>query len=157
VRKIGILPVLSVVVVILIFGIAGCSSSTGSTETPVDVTSTTSVATNVTASNDDSAVRVYADAETETTLQGLSENNLEKYTQYGNSAFKAAVTQDVFDKTVAQINSQLGVYVSKEFQSTEIQQGYTVVYYRAKYANADVNVKMVFDANHQVAGQFFVQ
>jgi hypothetical protein len=157
-RKTGILSATSIVLIALIIGITGCKSSdTGSSMTPTKLSTLTSVTTTVTTSSDDSAVRAYADAETETTLRGLSENNLAKYTQYGNPAFKAAVTQDVFDKTVAQINSQLGVYVSKEFQSTEIQQGYTVVYYRAKYTNADVNVKMVFDANHQVAGQFFVQ
>ncbi len=101
------------------------------------------------------AIRAYADPATETTLQGLSENNLAKYTQYANSEFKAAVTQEILDKTVTQINSQLGAYVSKEFLKTEEQDGYTIVHYKAKYSKGEVGIRMVFDKNHLVAGQWF--
>jgi hypothetical protein len=104
---------------------------------------------------DESAVRAYADPETETTLQGLSEANLEKYTQYGNAEFKAAVTPEVFNEAVAQVNSQLGAYQSKEFLSIDEQQGYTIVHYRAKFAKGEVGVRMVFDEDHLVAGQWF--
>jgi hypothetical protein len=104
---------------------------------------------------DESAVRAYADPATETTLQGLSEANLEKYTQYGNTEFKAAVTPEVFDETAAQINSQLGAYQSKEFLSIDEQQGYTIVHYRAKFAKGEVGIRMVFDEDHLVAGQWF--
>jgi hypothetical protein len=104
---------------------------------------------------DEAAVRAYADPETETTLQGLSEANLEKYTSYGNAEFKAAVTPEVFAEAVAQINSQLGAYQSKEFLSIEEQQGYTIVHYRAKFAKGEVGVRMVFDEDHLVAGQWF--
>jgi len=103
----------------------------------------------------ESTIRAYADPATETTLQGLSEGDLAKYTQCANAEFKAALTQEMFDATAAQINSQLGAYESKEFLSTEEQQGYTIVHYKAKYANAEVGIKMVFDKNHLVAGQWF--
>ena len=43
----------------------------------------------------ESAIRAYADPATEMTLQGMSENNLAKYTEYGNFEFKAAVTQEI--------------------------------------------------------------
>jgi hypothetical protein len=88
-------------------------------------------------------------------LKGLSENNLAKYTQYGNAEFKAAVTQEILDPVASQINSQLGAYQSKEFLRTEEQQGYIIVHYKAKYAKGEVGVRMVFDTNHLVAGQFF--
>ncbi|MFC1916926.1 DUF3887 domain-containing protein [Chloroflexota bacterium] len=101
------------------------------------------------------AILAYADPATETTLQGLSENNLAKYTQYGNAEFKAAVTQEILDPVASQINSQLGAYESKEFLRTEEQQGYVIVHYKAKYAKGDVGVRMVFDNDHLVAGQFF--
>jgi len=104
---------------------------------------------------DESTVRAYADPATETTLQGLSENNLAKYIQYGNAEFKAALTQETLDKTYAQINGQLGTYESKEFLRTEEQQGYIIVHYKAKYEKGDVGVRMVFDSDHLVAGQFF--
>ena len=104
---------------------------------------------------DESAIRAYADPATETTLQGLSENNLAKYTKNANFEFKAAVTQEILDKTATQINSQLGNYVSKEFLRVEEQDGYIVVHYKAKYAKGEVGIRMVFDKNHLVAGQWF--
>ena len=104
---------------------------------------------------EEQAILAYADPATETTLQGLSEDNLEKYTQYGNAEFKAAVTQEILDQVSSQINSQLGTYESKEFLRTEEQQGYVIVHYKARYANGEVGVRMVFDKDHLVAGQFF--
>jgi len=101
------------------------------------------------------ALRAYADPATQTTLQGLSEDNLAKYTQNGNTQFKAAVTQDLLDKVSAQINSQLGTFVSATFSSTEKQDQYIIVHYKAKYSKGDVGVRMVFDQDHKVAGQFF--
>ncbi len=104
---------------------------------------------------DESAVRAYADPATETTLQGLSEKNLAKYVQYGSAQFKAALTQETLDKTSAQIDGQLGSYGSKEFLRIEEQQGYVLVHYRAKYARGEVGVRMVFDSDQHVAGQWF--
>jgi hypothetical protein len=137
-RRIGFLMLLCITLLALASGVVACKSN--SSPTPGDA-----------------AVRAYADPATETTLQGLSENSLAKYVQNGNAAFKAAVTQEVFDQTVAQINSQLGAYQSKEFLRTEEQQGYIIVHYKATYANGVFGVRMVFDKDHLVAGQFFEQ
>ena len=101
------------------------------------------------------AIRAYADPATQTTLQGLSEGNLAKYTQYADLQFKAAVTQALLDQVSAQINSQLGSFVSVTFSSTEKQDQYTIVHYKAKYSKGDAGVRMVFDQDHLVAGQFF--
>jgi hypothetical protein len=73
----------------------------------------------------------------------------------GNAEFKAAVTPEIFDETAAQVNSHLGAYESKEFLRVEEQQGYTIVHYKAKFANGEVGVRMVFDKDHLVAGQWF--
>jgi hypothetical protein len=104
---------------------------------------------------DETAIRAYADPATETTMQGLSEGDLEKYTQYGNQQFKDAVTQGLLDQVGAQIEAQLGTYLSKEFLSAEEAEGYIVVHYRATYTDGEVGVRMVFDDKHLVAGQFF--
>ena len=104
---------------------------------------------------DESSVRAYADPATEMTLQGLSENDLAKYIQYGNSEFKAAVTQEILDEAAAQISDQLGAYESKEFLRIEEQGGYILVHYRAKYEKGEVGIRMVFDQAHLVAGQWF--
>lgn len=104
---------------------------------------------------DENAIRTYADPVTETTLHGLSENNLAKYTQNANSEFIAAVTQEILYEAATQINSQLGTYISKEFLRVEEKDGYTIVHYKAKYARGEVGVRMVFDKDHLVAGQWF--
>ena len=119
------------------------------------VSSTITCKSNTSSTLDESAIRAYADPATETTLQGLSENNLEKYTQNGNSEFRTAVTQEVLDEAAGQINSQLGTYVSKEFLSIEEKEGYIVVHYKAKYSKGEVGIRMVFDKDHLVAGQWF--
>jgi hypothetical protein len=135
-RKITYPLLLLVVLPILIGSVISCKSSPSS-------------------SLNESTVRAYADPATETTLQGLDENNLAKYTQYGNAEFKAAVTQEILDKAAVQISGQLGAYQSKEFLRIEEQQGYTIVHYKAKYAKGDVGIRMVFDKDHLVAGQWF--
>ena len=104
---------------------------------------------------DENLVREYADIATETCLQGLSDHDLEKYTQYGNEEFKAAVTQQILDTTAAQIDKQLGDYQSIEFLRTEENDGYVIVHYRATYAKGKVGIRMVFDADQLIAGQWF--
>jgi hypothetical protein len=135
-RKINGLITLLIVLLTILGGAVSCQSSSSS---------------NI----DQSAVRAYADPATETTLQGLSENNLAKYTQYGNPEFKAAVTQEILDEAAAKISGQLGAYESKEFLRIEEQGGYIIVHYRAKYEKGEVGIRMVFDQDHLVAGQWF--
>ncbi len=105
--------------------------------------------------SDVSAIRAYADPATQITLQGLSEKDLAKYTQYADTQFKAAITQELLNTTADQINSQLGSFTSIEFQSTEESSGYIIVHYRAKYTKGETGVRMVFDKDHLVAGQWF--
>ena len=100
-------------------------------------------------------IRVYADPATETTLQGLSENDLAKYVRHGNDDFKTAVSQEMLETSAAQIGSQLGEYKSKEFLSFEKQEGYTIVHYKAVYTKGETGIRMVFDADQLVAGQWF--
>jgi hypothetical protein len=135
-RKTVYVGLLLIMLLPLIGGMIACKSE--STTTP-----------------EEQAILVYADPATEATLKGLSEDNLEKYTQYGNAQFKAAVTQGMLDQVSSQINSQLGTYESKEFLRTEEQQGYIIVHYKANYSKGEVGVRMVFDKDHLVAGQFF--
>ncbi|MFA5450573.1 MAG: DUF3887 domain-containing protein [Dehalococcoidales bacterium] len=137
-RKIAYLVLFLVMLPILIGGAISCKSSTSPSS-----------------SLDESIVRAYADPATETTLQGLSENNLAKYIQHGNAQFKAAVTQQILDTTATQISGELGTYQSKEFLRTEEQEGYIIVHYKAKFTKGDVGIRMVFDKDHLVAGQWF--
>ena len=105
--------------------------------------------------SDEDTIRAYADPATETTLQGLSENNLAKYIQYGSPEFKAAMTEERLTEASTQIDNQLGTYQSKEFLYTEEQEGYILVHYKATYTKGEVGIRMVFDKDHRVAGQWF--
>jgi hypothetical protein len=132
--------ILATVILVVVAGVVGaCSSTPASTTENAEVT----------------AIRAYADPATRVTLEGLSESNLAKYTQYANAGFKAALTQDILDKTYAQIKGQLGNFVSITFVKTEQQAPYTLVHYKAKYEKGEVGVKMVFDADKLIAGQWF--
>ena len=137
-RNIARLILLVVILFSLCAGIIACKS-----ETPEP--------------SEEDKVRVYSDPATEAALQGLSENDLAKYIQYGNDDFKAAVTQEILDASAAQINSQLGAYESKEFLSIEEQEAYIIVHYKATYAKGETGVRMVFDRDQLVAGQWFEQ
>mgnify|MGYP003887818251 CR=1 FL=1 len=132
-----IIYIILITALALFSGLVGCSSTSPQ---PAD---------------DISSIRAYADPATETALRGLSESDLAKYIQYGNAAFKAAVTPEIFNKTAEQVRSQLGAYELIEFLRTETQQDYVVVHYKAKFEKGEVGVRMVFDKDHLVAGQWF--
>lgn len=104
---------------------------------------------------DEAEIRAYADPATEVILQGLSENDLDKYIQNGNEAFKAAVTQEMLDELSPRLNEQLGSYLSIDFKKITVKGEYIIVHYKANYDRGEVGVRMVFDENHLVAGQWF--
>ena len=105
--------------------------------------------------SEEDKIRLYSDPATETALQGLSENNLAKYIRHGNDAFKASVSQELFEASVDQIVIQFGEYKSKEFLSFERQENYTIVHYKAVYTKGEIGIRMVFDEEQLIAGQWF--
>ena len=102
-----------------------------------------------------SAVRSYGDPAAKAMMQAITDRDLAKYAQYGNAQFKAAVTQAVFDQLAAQMAAQFGKFVSNEFLSTENQDQYIIVHYKAQFEKGQLGLRMVFDQDHKVAGQFF--
>ena len=100
-------------------------------------------------------VQSYADPATIVMFQGLSENDLSKYLQYCNADMKAAVSSDVLSATSKPLTAQYGQFQSIQFLSTENQNAYVIVHYKAKFTKGDLKVRMVFDANHLIAGQWF--
>jgi hypothetical protein len=133
-KKAVLLSLLTALLVVIVSGLVGCAP---------------------TITYDEAEVRAFADPATEITLQGLSEGDLAKYTEYGNAGFKKAVTQEIMDTMVPQIEDRFGTYVSKEFSKVTGQDNYILVYYKAKYTKTDVTIRMVFDQDHLVAGQWF--
>jgi hypothetical protein len=136
------LILIGAVLMAILGGITGCSSAA----TPNPASST---------NPEVAAIRAYADPATQTTLQGLSENDLAKYTQNANAQFKGAVTREILDKTATQITNQIGTFESITFIRTENSDGYVIVHYQAKFSKGVAGVRMVFDKDHLVAGQWF--
>jgi hypothetical protein len=133
---------LSVPVVLLMLAgvaLAGCGPST-------ETGTTTSPAT---------PAPEYAYAIADAMMKGLSDDNLEEYTRYGDAQFKAAVTQEILDATAVPLKDQYGDYESITYLSTETVGQYIVVHYRAKFTKGELGLRMVFDQDHLVAGQFF--
>ncbi|MFC1909955.1 DUF3887 domain-containing protein [Chloroflexota bacterium] len=131
-----------VLIVVILLSIAGGALACASSQPPA-------------ATIDIDAVREYADTRTETILQGLSEHDIEKYTQYFTEEAKTATTQELFNITVKQLESLLGIYVSKDFWYIEQQEGYIVVRYLTSYTRGQVVARMVFDKDHLIAGHWF--
>jgi hypothetical protein len=104
---------------------------------------------------DASAVRAYADNATELMLQGISQNDIAKYCQYCDAAMKAAVTKEVMDKTSSAVTNQYGMYLSKQFLSIEQKAPYVIVHYKATFTKGQLGIRMVFDKDHLIAGQWF--
>ncbi len=101
------------------------------------------------------AIRAYADPAAETMMRSFQDSSLAEYIQKGDAQFRAAVTQAVFDQVATSMRGQYSNFVSLEFLSTENQQGYLIVHYKAKFQKGQLGLRMVFDADHLVAGQFF--
>ena len=101
------------------------------------------------------AIRAYADPAAETMMRSFQNDSLTEYTKYGDAQFSAAVTAAVFAPVATQMRAQYGDFVSLQFLSTENQSGYIIVHYKAKFQKGQLGLRMVFGADHLVAGQFF--
>jgi hypothetical protein len=151
----------------LIFG--GCSSvqttrgesttaATSSVTTPSTILATPSVnspSSIFSTSPSLNPVQGYADPATQAVLQGLSENDYAQFMQYCNADMRAALTQEKFSQTSTQLLRQVGPFISLKFLSTETRDNYVIVHYEAKYEKTALKIRMVFDNDHKVAGQWF--
>jgi membrane-bound lytic murein transglycosylase B len=138
---------------------ATTSSPAVSTSSPAVTTSSPAVTTSSPATTagqlDEAAVRAFADEATQVTLEGLSEHDLAKFTSRADAAFKAALTETTFESGAATIEQQLGTFQKATYQSWEMSGGYIAVHYKVTYTKGTVGVRMVFDSDHLVAGQWF--
>jgi hypothetical protein len=60
--------------------------------------------------SEEEKVRTYADLETKAIVKEVSENDLVKYTQYGNDDFIAVASHEILDASVTRVNDQLGAH-----------------------------------------------
>ena len=90
----------------------------------------------------------YANQMTESALQGISDGNYTKFTEYFSPTVKMLMTETAFYETSQQVTSLIGDYRDKEFWKVETtEDGYTAVYYKARFSDEpeDVIVRVYFE------------
>lgn len=127
------------------------SSTTTTTTTTNSPTTTTSTSQALT----EAEVRAFADPVAANMMEGLSEADLDKYTGNADQQFKNAINQTTLDSSAATLKAQVGDYISIEYKSWEMSDGYIVVHYSVKYSKATIGVRIVFNQDHLVSGQWF--
>jgi hypothetical protein len=87
----------------------------------------------------------YANQMTEDILLAMNENDYAKFSEHFDEAMKSALPEATFQQNTSQIKEAIGEYVSKTFWKTATEDGYTAVYYKAKFTLEDeITVKVVF-------------
>jgi hypothetical protein len=89
----------------------------------------------------------YANQMTESALQGVNNGDYAKFTEYFSPLSKALITEVAFSEKCQQVKSIIGDYIDKEFWKTGTEEGYTVVYYKARFSEEpeDVLVRVYFE------------
>jgi hypothetical protein len=89
----------------------------------------------------------YANQMTESALQGVNDSDYAKFTEYFSPATKIILTETTFYITCQQVKDTIGDYIDKEFWKTGTEEGYTAVYYKARFSDEpeDVLVRVYFE------------
>ena len=97
----------------------------------------------------------YAGSIAEGILLAMNENDYAKYSEHLDEAMKKAIPEAIFKQTNLTITAKIGNYISKEFWKVESKDGYTIVFYKAKFTQEPeyVIVKVVFQ---EAAGEIYV-
>lgn len=97
----------------------------------------------------------YAPSPTESTLQGMSDGDYAKYTEYFIPEIRTELSEAAFQEVSQLIKSKIGNYVDKVFWKVEVSSQYTVVYYKARFSQepADVITKAVFQ---EIDGKMYI-
>lgn len=100
-------------------------------------------------------VREYANPAAEKIFTGINDRDYDMFTEDFDNQMKAALTEEKFNEIV----KQLGSYESKELIGADRTDGFTRVYYSAKFSNFSKNLTftIVFsdNENNKVSGLFY--
>ena len=77
-------------------------------------------------------------------------------TAHFDATMKEQLTADRLSQVWSQITGQLGSYAAIRSTSMGTEQGYDVLTARLGFARGELDAKVVFNAENQVAGLFFV-
>lgn len=89
-------------------------------------------------------------------LSALKAGDFEKAVSRFDATMKAAMSVDTMKQTWAQLGAQVGELKSEGVQRTAVDKGYTVVFQRLSFANADLEMRVaVSDATGEIGGLFF--
>lgn len=90
--------------------------------------------------------RKSSDPIVENMLTAMNENDYAKFSAALDSKMKSTLTEKEFKSTNATIKSKIGDYISKSYSTARKEQGFTSVYYNAKFSKENnVSVKLVLN------------
>ena len=109
---------------------------------------------------DDSVVQGIATPILNNILEGLKNNDYEKYTKDFDLTAKEAITQEAFKKAVDELKSEIGNYVEKKFMGFLNKGQMTLVIWKAKFDQTqdDILVRLVLskrEKQYLVTGLWF--
>jgi hypothetical protein len=106
---------------------------------------------------DVSALRTYADSETENVLTALKNNDYTGFSKDLNQSMKTAMTKAAFDKLYNQLKTSIGSYESKVFEEATNANSVITCQYLAAYSDetAGVWITISFDSSKKIAGLYF--
>jgi hypothetical protein len=82
----------------------------------------------------------YANQMTESALKSVSDGDYAKFTEYFSPAVKMLMTEVDFYEKCQQVKDAIGDYIDKEFWKTGTEEGYTNVYYKARFSEESEDV-----------------
>ena len=103
-------------------------------------------------------VLAYAEAKTDNVMAGFNADDYATFSRDFDDQMLKALTPTAFQQTRTQVVGKLGRYVSRQVDHVEQTGNFIVVFYNAKFEQADgVTVRVVFDtdAKHLVSGLWF--
>lgn len=90
--------------------------------------------------------RKSSDPIVEAMLTAMTDNDYAKFSAAMDSKMKSTLTEKEFRSTNATIKSKIGDYVSKSYSTARKEQGFTSIYYKAKFSKENnVSVKLVLN------------
>jgi hypothetical protein len=106
---------------------------------------------------DVSALRTYADSETENVLAALSNNDYTAFSRDLNQSMKNSMSKSAFEKLYNQLKTSVGNYQSKVFEAATNANDFITAQYLAAYSDKSggVWITISFDKNKKISGLYF--
>lgn len=110
--------------------------------------------------NNDEEIKAISDPIMDVILAGFKTKNYSKYSKDFSESLKTQMSEEIFLKTIEQLEQLLGEYESRRYLGFLNRDGMTLVLWKSRYekTEADVLIKLTLSRNgrkNEVEGLFF--